>query len=1302
MGKFKVTQAYKGTAHDGLDLVGIDSKQIHSTVNGTVIHAGWENSSNHNQGFGKYVSIRRNGTNERYYFGHMSEIYVTAGQNVAITDVIGKEGSTGNSTGSHCHYCCRIDGTKTPLNINTISGIPNVEGGVYDDGASGGSSSTISKFQLSYLKNGTWKNFDDKVQSSMDGIKIQTPSNSTYYLQYRTWNQGKTDYYPYVKSNINDYAGASGKPVQRLQIQAYNNSGTKLTKDVVVMYRAYVEGKWLPWVSNADPEWMRSVQEKYDLGGTLDTNGSYAGEAGKNIEGIEIHVYEEENTVDFTGGELDATLSYMVDSSSNWTNFTHSTVANRMDGIKIQTPATKSYYLSYQTWNHGLSSFYPSVTSIQDDYAGSAGKAIEKLKIQVFKKDGTKLSSGVIVMYRVLVNNKWLPWVSNADPEWMRGVQNKYDLGGTLDTASGYAGIEGQSITGVEIRIFEDNSFNAGTDSFLGSEVNLSSQYLVDSTWNNFNNSVTASHIDGVKFQTAADESFYISYQTFNSGQAAFYPAVTSKENDYAGYPGKPIQLLRVQAYNNDGTKLTSGVVIMYRTLVNGRWLPWVSNADAYSMQSVQNQFNLGGTLDSKSSYAGIDGQNISGIEIRAFKGESNSNPIENLPGEEAAPTLSYMVNNNWTNFSNSVMANQIDGIKIQTAQDKPYFLRYQTWNSGQASYYPQVSSRVNDYAGSSGKPIQLLSINAYRDDGTKLTTGVVVMYRVYVEDRWLPWVSNADPDWMRSVQAKYNLDGTIDTNGYYAGISGKNIGGVEVRIFEENNVDIPPVTPTGKYKIIDAPFISQLGTYPTGCESVSTVMALKYAGVDISVDSFIDDYLPMTGVPFNPRISFGGDPRTTSGFGCYAPVIEKAVNNLLSGWAPHLFAYSMHEYSLEKICSHYIDNNIPVILWATMRMDPPRNGAVLQYQGESIQWIIPEHCLLLVGYDDEHYIFNDPQQTRPLTYYKKAAVETAYAGLHKQAIAICRRTEHDGYHRPAIPDNSDLIVTFSDLIAFIEILEDLYVDFHKQKWGALVYDHPLTSTQLVRCITNFLRNEAYKGYQWFFTTGHAIDYEFVSYVKANTRCPGLYESLQYYICESDSDRLSITDGERGILDLSHFAATLEGYLSLSVPPAFWAGWGGDLASGMSKTTEYYEKVGDASSPYYGKTLQQVSDMLIGADASISPCNYTDFCCDFDAYKIQEYMKKSTEYRNMHLLSESINWYYNVEKHHIRRYRWVLEELECTAPNLGDVYQKVFDKMTGSLEQAGLLTTLGNSPSDDVIRACCSSFANYIKRMLGY
>lgn len=133
-GKFRVSQIYKGALHDGLDLVGVDSKEIHSTVDGVVEVAGWENASNHSQGFGLYVRIKKAGSNDRYYFGHMSAIGVKAGFQVKVGDVIGIEGSTGKSTGSHCHYCVRTDCSKLKIkNVSEISGIPNVLG-TYDDG----------------------------------------------------------------------------------------------------------------------------------------------------------------------------------------------------------------------------------------------------------------------------------------------------------------------------------------------------------------------------------------------------------------------------------------------------------------------------------------------------------------------------------------------------------------------------------------------------------------------------------------------------------------------------------------------------------------------------------------------------------------------------------------------------------------------------------------------------------------------------------------------------------------------------------------------------------------------------------------------------------------------------------------------------------------------------------------------------------------------------------------------------------------------------------------------------------------
>lgn len=133
IGKFRITQTFKGLTHDGLDLVGIDSKEIHATATGDVVYADWENSADHSQGFGQYVVIRSDG--KYYHYGHLSSIRCKVGDKVKITDVIGIEGSTGNSTGSHCHYCIRTSlSPGTFLDVCALSGIPNVQGGVYDDG----------------------------------------------------------------------------------------------------------------------------------------------------------------------------------------------------------------------------------------------------------------------------------------------------------------------------------------------------------------------------------------------------------------------------------------------------------------------------------------------------------------------------------------------------------------------------------------------------------------------------------------------------------------------------------------------------------------------------------------------------------------------------------------------------------------------------------------------------------------------------------------------------------------------------------------------------------------------------------------------------------------------------------------------------------------------------------------------------------------------------------------------------------------------------------------------------------------
>lgn len=118
---------------------------------------------------------------------------------------------------------------------------------------------------------------------------------------------------------------------------------------------------------------------------------------------------------------------------------------------------------------------------------------------------------------------------------------------------------------------------------------------------------------------------------------------------------------------------------------------------------------------------------------------------------------------------------------------------------------------------------------------------------------------------------------------------------------------------------VIDAPFIDQRDKYPTGCESVTAVMALQYAGVDITVEEFIDNYLPQGNAPYtredgtlvgaDPWKVFLGSPYEESGWGCYAPVITGALEQLLQDRGLEgLSVQELEGESLDKLCREYID----------------------------------------------------------------------------------------------------------------------------------------------------------------------------------------------------------------------------------------------------------------------------------------------------------------------------------------------------------------------------------------------------------
>lgn len=90
--------------HKGLDFTAPQGTPIYATGNGIVKVAGSAGN-----GFGNHVVINHGYGYETLY-GHMYRIKARQGQRIKRGEVIGWVGSTGKSTGPHCHYEVHING----------------------------------------------------------------------------------------------------------------------------------------------------------------------------------------------------------------------------------------------------------------------------------------------------------------------------------------------------------------------------------------------------------------------------------------------------------------------------------------------------------------------------------------------------------------------------------------------------------------------------------------------------------------------------------------------------------------------------------------------------------------------------------------------------------------------------------------------------------------------------------------------------------------------------------------------------------------------------------------------------------------------------------------------------------------------------------------------------------------------------------------------------------------------------------------------------------------------------------------
>ena len=98
------------TYHSGIDIGNSYGTSIYASDGGTVTYSGWMS------GYG-YLIIIDHGNGYQTYYGHNSSLVASLGQKVHKGQLIARMGSTGRSTGNHCHFGIKLNGTfLNPLN----------------------------------------------------------------------------------------------------------------------------------------------------------------------------------------------------------------------------------------------------------------------------------------------------------------------------------------------------------------------------------------------------------------------------------------------------------------------------------------------------------------------------------------------------------------------------------------------------------------------------------------------------------------------------------------------------------------------------------------------------------------------------------------------------------------------------------------------------------------------------------------------------------------------------------------------------------------------------------------------------------------------------------------------------------------------------------------------------------------------------------------------------------------------------------------------------------------------------------
>ena len=264
--------------------------------------------------------------------------------------------------------------------------------------------------------------------------------------------------------------------------------------------------------------------------------------------------------------------------------------------------------------------------------------------------------------------------------------------------------------------------------------------------------------------------------------------------------------------------------------------------------------------------------------------------------------------------------------------------------------------------------------------------------------------------DVLENVRAKDNVDGDctkdIQVSGevnvqkagtYYLTYTVQDQAGNQAKVKREVVVKERETS----YRINNVPMVLQLPDYHNGCESASSTMLLQYYGYDITLPEVIKK-VPIIPLEYKDGRLYGADPHvaftgsmSSRGYGIYVEPMVDVLETIINEQKGKHQVKNLTGSSLDDLLT-YVEMGHPIQIWATASLQTYEQSGKQewyiktldgQYTDEKVTFPVSEHCLVLIGFNDEHVILNNPLQG--ITIWDKEAFEIAYKDMGSQAIMI-------------------------------------------------------------------------------------------------------------------------------------------------------------------------------------------------------------------------------------------------------------------------------------------------------------------------